>query len=270
MRVATFLSPRQAEQVRGALGPCDEICAAESWESLEALVRREPLSVVVLNPAADGIMDGAHACKIIRRYSSIPFVAYVPLDAPFARVIAHMANDGLQDLLVVRSTDSPAKIRESLERVSLVRELAELVAALEPWLQKIPQSITNVLVAALHRPHQFARAEDIAAAAGVTVSALYRSFRHAGLASPKHFVVGARAFRGYLYLRDSGFSIRDVATKLGYTHPRIFAHQIEMVFEMRPSALRRACDPRDFLRHILKWLCRTEAPMLADSVISQL
>jgi AraC-like DNA-binding protein len=233
-------------------------------------VRREPLSAVVLNPAADGIMDGAHACKIIRRYSSIPFVAYVPLDAAFARVIAHMANEGLQDLLVVRSTDSPLRIRESLERVSFVRELAELITALQPWLQKIPPSIANVLVAALHRPHQFGRAEDVAAAAGVTVSALYRSFRQAGLASPKHFVVGARAFRGYLYLRDSGFSIRDVATKLGYTHPRIFAHQIESVFQMRPSALRRLSDPRDFLRHVLKWLCRPKSPSLTGSGISQL
>jgi AraC-like DNA-binding protein len=240
------------------MGPHDEICAAESWDALEALVKREPLSVVVLNPAADGVMDAAHACKIIRRYSSIPFVAYVPLDAPFARVLAHMANEGLQDVLVVRSTDSPAKIRESLERVSLVRELTELVAALEPWLQKLPHSITNVLVAALHRPHQFARAEDIAESAGITVSALYRGFRRAGLASPKHFVVGARAFRGYLYLSDSGFSIRDVSTKLGYTHPRIFAHQFESVFQMRPSALRRLSDPRESLRQIMNWLCRGE------------
>ena len=260
MRVAIFLPPAQSAHVRAALEFHDEICEADSWETLETLIRVEPLSVVVFNPAADGTMDVARACRLIRRYGSIPFVAYVPLDAPFARGIAHMANDGLQDLVVVRANDSPARFRETLLRVSTVEELALLIALLQPWFRRLPATLAEALVTVLRQPHRYGSAEDVAALAGVTVSCLYRSFRAARLSSPKNFVVGARVFRGFLYLRDAGFSIRDVAAKLGYTHPRIFAHQIECVLGQRPSRIRFSSDINEPVARFVDWF---SAPVVA-------
>src|SRR3954468_22797812 len=192
-----------------ALQRQDEVCIAVSWDRLGALIHIEPLSVVIFNPAADGTMDVSRACRLIRRYRSIPFVAYVPLDAPFIRGIAHMSNEGLQDLIVVRVGDSPPRFRETLARVSSIQELSSLLEAMEPLLQRLPAGLSQVLVDALRQPHKYASAEDIAAAAGMTVSGLYRRFRGAHTTSPKGYVVGARVFRGYLYLRDAGFSVRD-------------------------------------------------------------
>lgn len=258
MRVATFLPAAQAAHVRAALEPLDDISAANSWESLESVIRLEPLSVVVFNPAADGTMDVARACKLIRRFSSIPFVAYVPLDAPFARGIAHMSNDGLQDLVVLRANDSPARFREILTRVSSIEEVAAVVDALQPFLRVMPKGLTHILIDALRQPHMYASAEAIAAAAGMTVSGLYRSFRIAHLNSPKSFVVGAHVFRGYLYLKDIGFSIRDVAAKLGYTHPRIFAHQIGCVLGERPSRIRHSLDIDQAVERLVAWFTSRE------------
>lgn len=231
----------------------DDLCIANSWDTLEQLIRVEPLDAVVFNPAADGTMDIRRACRLIRRFSSIPFVAYVPLDAPFARGIAHMSNDGLQDLVVLRANDSPARFREILTRVGTIQELAEIVEALEPFFRLLPMTLSRVLIDALRQPHVYASAEAIAAAAGMTVSALYRSFRFARLNSPKSFVVGAHVFRGYLYLKDVGFSIRDVAAKLGYTHPRIFAHQIGCVFGERPSKVRLSLEMDEAVRRLVAW-----------------
>ncbi|HMG13392.1 MAG TPA: hypothetical protein VK571_09460, partial [Gemmatimonadaceae bacterium] len=229
MRVAIFLPTRQASQIRAAMDAHDHVCVADSWDRLESLVRLEPLSVVVFNPAADGIMDNSRACRLICKYNSIPFVAYVPVDAAFVRGIAHMSNEGLQDVVVYHSDDSPSRFRKTLERASSIPQVTTLVRRLEPWLQLLPLPLVEVLTDDLQQPHEYASAEDVAAAARMTLSALYRSFRIAGLNSPKSFVVGARVFRGYVYLKDAGFSIGDVAIKLGYTHPRIFAHHIETV-----------------------------------------
>jgi AraC-like DNA-binding protein len=231
----------------------DEISAADSWDSLETLIRVEPLSVVVFNPAADGTMDTTRACRLIRRYSSIPFVAYVPLHAPFARAIAHMSNDGLQDLVVAGGNDSPIRLRETLVRVSCVAAVTELADRLEPWLQRLPGALPRVLVDALRQPHKYSSAENIAAGADMTVSGLYRGFRVARLNSPKSFVVGARVFRGYLYLRDAGFSIRDIAAKLGYTHPRIFAHQIGCILGERPSRVRYSYEVNSATDRMIDW-----------------
>jgi len=117
----------------------------------------------------------------------------------------------------------------------------------------LPSTLSQVLIDALRQPHMYASAEAIAAAAGMTVSALYRNFRSARLNSPKSFVVGAHVFRGYLYLKDIGFSIRDVAAKLGYTHPRIFAHQIECVLGERPSRIRHSIEMDEAVQRLVSW-----------------
>ena len=231
----------------------DQICVADSWESLESLVRSEPLSVVVFNPAADGTMDNGRACRLICKYASIPFVAYVPVDAAFVRGIAHMSNDGLQDVVVYHNDDSPLRFRKTLERVSSIPQVSTLIEQLEPWFSLLPAPLVDVLTDTLQQPHEYASAEDVAAGANVTLSALYRNFRHARLNSPKNFVIGARVFRGYVYLKDAGFSIGDVALKLGYTHRRIFAHHIECVFGDSPSKVRRSLDERDAINRIVSW-----------------
>jgi AraC-like DNA-binding protein len=253
LRIAIFLPTRQAAQIRAAMDDHDQVCVADSWDSLEALVRLEPLSVVVFNPAADGTMDNARACRLICRYSSIPFVAYVPVDAAFVRGIAHMSNDGLQDVVVFHADDSPSRFRKTLERVSSVPQVSTLAGMLDPWFRRLPGALVDVLTDALQQPHVYASAEDLAATASMTLSALYRSFRHAGLNSPKSFVVGARVFRGYVYMRDVGFSICDVATKLGYTHPRIFAHHVESVLGASPSRVRRSLDDSAAQSRIVAW-----------------
>ena len=253
LRVAIFLPTRQAVQIRAAMDPHDHISVADSWQSLEALVRLEPLSVVVFNPAADGTMDTTRACRLICKYASIPFVAYVPVDAAFVRGIAHMANDGLQDVVVYHSDDSPSRFRKTLERASSVPQVSTLIGRLDPWFALLPAPLVSVLTDVLRQPHEYASAEDVAAAANVTLSALYRSFRNARLNSPKSFVIGARVCRGCVYLRDAGFSIGDVAIKLGYTHPRIFAHHIECALGACPSKVRRSLDDGDAVNRIVSW-----------------
>jgi AraC-like DNA-binding protein len=269
LKIAIFLPMRQAAQIRAALDGHDQVCVADSWDSLEALVRLEPLSVVVFNPATDGTMDNTRACRLICRYSSIPFVAYVPVDASFVRGIAHMSNDGLQDVVVFHADDSPSRFRKTLERVSSVPQVSTLAEMLEPWFRRLPGTLVDVLKDALRQPHEYASAEDVAAAASMTVSALYRSFRHAGLNSPKSFVVGARVFRGYVYMRDVGFSVCDVATKLGYTHPRIFAHHVESVLGASPSRIRHSLDDSAAQSRIVSWFGARERSS-SDSAHRQL
>ena len=253
LRVATFLPARLSVQLKAAMSHDDEVCVTDSWEELETMVRLDPLSVVVLNPAADGTMDVARACRLIRNYASVPFVAYVPVDAPFVRGVAYMSSEGLQDVIVYRSDDSPIRLHDLLERVSWVPEVSALFGHLLPWVRRLPEPIVDVLIDDLRQPRKFSSAEDMAAAANITLSFLYRSFRKARLNSPKSFVIGARVFRGYLYLRDDGSSIGDVAAKLGYKHPRIFARHIECVLGECPSRVRHSLSSAEVSRRVLEW-----------------
>jgi AraC-like DNA-binding protein len=239
--------------VKTAMCSHDEVCDAFSWDELESLARLQPLSVVVFSPAADGTMDTKRACRLIRRFASLPFVAYVPVDAAFVRGIAHMAHEGLREVVVYRSDDSPHRFRKTLEQVSLIPQICALLQEFEPWFRRMSPALVQVLIDVLRQPHKYGSAEDVAAEAGVTLSALYRSFRASHLASPKSFVIGARVFRGYLYLCDSGFSITDVAVKLRYTHPRIFARHTETVLGECPSRIRYSLELAEVVRRTVDW-----------------
>jgi hypothetical protein len=78
------------------------------------------------------------------------------------------------------------------------------------------------------------------------------------MSSPKSYVIGAHAFRGYLYLRDAEFSIRDIAAKLGYAQPRIFARQIECVLGERPSKVRHSLEIQECVKRVITWLTERE------------
>ena len=150
--------------------------------------------------------------------------------------------------------------------MSPIAQIHPLLGQLEPWLRRLPAMLVDVLEEALRKPHKFASAEDLAATAGVTLTSLYRSFRNAGMNSPKRFVVGAHVFRGYIYLKDPGFSIADVAIKLRYTHPRIFARHIECVIGECPSKLRHSLDDSMVVSRLVAWLCSAERPAIRLSM----
>ena len=256
MLVAIFLPPGQTAQIKSALGARDEIRAATSWEQLEWLVRTAYPHVVVFDPTADGRMEGIRACALVRSYPGVPFVAYVPLDAPFMREIAAMANEGLQDVVLYRSDDSPLRLRATLDRVSSNPEVICLMEKLQPLLAKMPTSLVNTLFDALRNPEKYPSAENVARGADLTLSSVYRSFRTARLKSPKSFVLAARVFRGFLYLRDAEFTIRDASEKVGYAQPRIFAQHTVAVLGDSPSKVRNSLDGARAIELVASYLRR--------------
>ncbi|HEV2038036.1 MAG TPA: hypothetical protein VGQ96_05450, partial [Candidatus Eremiobacteraceae bacterium] len=57
MSVAAFLPPRLLTHVKHVFADEPELFVASSWQELESLIRRKPISVVILDPTADGIMN---------------------------------------------------------------------------------------------------------------------------------------------------------------------------------------------------------------------
>ena len=88
---------------------------------------------------------------------------------------------------------------------------------------------------------------------------MYRYFDAVKLGSAKKLLIAARMSRGLTYLRDPGYSVREVATKLGYRHPRIFTAHVLDVFEMTPSRLRSRLSEDDALAHLIRWMDIPEA-----------
>lgn len=254
MSVAAFLSPRLLTYVRQVFAEEAELLVASSWEELDAFVRRKPVSAVILDPLADGIMNVSAVAGFLKRYPSLPLIAYVTLGAPAFNAVAQLSRLGLEDVILHRFDDAPEKFRERVERVQGNPLSRHVIGVLAPSLAQLPMPLAAAVENMFEQPYRYTSALDLAMDAGVPIVRLYRNLDLANLGSPKKLLIAAKLLRGYSYLRDPGYTVLDVSIKLGYRSTRIFAHHAVSVFGITPSRVRTRLPEADAIKRVLDWL----------------
>jgi AraC-like DNA-binding protein len=253
LSIAAFLPHNLLTHVQYVFDEDERVRAADSWDSLESLIRENAISVAIVDPAASGAMNVDAVARILARYPSLPIVAYVALSPASFGAIAQLSRRGLDHVVLHQFDDSKVRFQQRIRRVQSSPLTNQLLTALSPKMRQMPLPLARAVRDMLERPHRFGSALDVAMSAGVPATSLYRSFEGAGLGSPKKLLIAAKILRGLSYLRDPGYSIRDVAKKLGYRQSRIFtAHMLE-IFGATPSRLRPRITEEDALEIILKW-----------------
>jgi len=258
LSVAAFLSPRLLSHVQHVFEGEAELLIASSWEELDTFVRRKPVSVVILDPLADGVMNVSAVSGLLTRYPSLPLIAYVTLGAPAFNAVAQLSRLGLEDVLLHRFDDAPEKFRERVDRVQGNPLTRQVIGVLAPSLAQLPLALGAAVENMFDQPDRYTSALDLAMDAGVPIVRLYRNLHLAGLGSPKRLLIAAKLLRGYTYLRDPGYSVLDVSLKLGYRSTRIFAQHAVSVFGMTPSRVRTRLPEAEAIRKVLDWLRSTE------------
>ena len=257
MSVAAFLSPRLLNHAKHVFEGETELLIASSWEELDTFVRRKPVSVAILDPIADGVMNVSAVAGLLTRYPSLPLIAYVALAAPAFNAVAQLSRLGLEDVLLHRFDDAPEKFRERVNRVRGNPLSRHVIGVLAPSLAQLPIPLSTALENMFEQPDRYTSALDLAMDAGIPIVRLYRNLHLANLGSPKRLLIAAKLLRGYSYLRDPGYSVLDVSLKLGYRSTRIFAQHADSVFGMTPSRVRTRLPEADAIKRVLDWLRST-------------
>jgi AraC-like DNA-binding protein len=251
--VVAFLPPRLLRHLQFILPRDRPPLVAKSWDDLERLIEVHPVSVVVIDPSADGVRETARFEQIIADYPSLPLVAYVTLTGESFRAVTELSQRGLKDVVLHTQDDSAERFLTLLNRVQASPLTARFVTALRPQLNQLPIPVAKAVESLFAEPHRYSGARDIAMTANVPIIRLYRSFHYAELASPKKVLVAAKLLRAYGYLSDPGHSIRGISKKLGYRHPRIFADHTFEVFGLNPSRLRSHMTEAQAISGLLGW-----------------
>jgi methylphosphotriester-DNA--protein-cysteine methyltransferase len=129
-----------------------------------------------------------------------------------------------------------------------------VVDSLRPHLEELPLALAIALGDLFEEPHRFHSAQHVNYGTGYSTLQMYQSFSAAGLASPKTFVIAARTLRAFSYLRDRGYSVMDVAEKLGYRQPRILAEHSQKVFGLTLAKARRRMSLEQAIARVLKFV----------------
>lgn len=227
---------------------------AKSWDEVDTLVREKPVTALVLDPAADGVMNVEAVMKLLKQYPSLPIVAYVTLNHSSFGAVLQLSRAGLQNVVLQRFEDSPQRFRETVERARGNPLKSKMLGALRPHLSVLPRKLVTTLEEVFEWPHRYSSGQDIALRAEMSTVGTYRAFSSAGLGSPKRMLRAAKLLKAVGYLQDRGYSVRDVAKKVGYRNARIFAEHTLDVFGLTPSRVRSHLAPDDAIEKLTAWL----------------
>jgi AraC-like DNA-binding protein len=254
LSVAAFLPPRLLAHVKHVFADEPELLVASSWQELESHIRRKPVSAVILDPSADGIMNVSAVAGLLKRYPSLPLIAYVTLNAPAFNAVAQLGRLGLEDVVLQHFDDAPARFRERVEQVQGNALTHSVIEALADRLGQLPRQLSVTIENLFDEPHRYTSALDLAMEAGIAIVSVYRNLDSAKLGSPKRLVVAAKVLRGFGYLRDPGYSVLDVSSKLGYKTARIFSQHWVSVFGVTPARVRTRLADEAAIEAVLRWL----------------
>jgi AraC-like DNA-binding protein len=212
LSIAVFLPPQLLAHVRHVFINEEDFFIASSWKELEEIIRREPVTVVILDPAADGVVDIDAVAGLLHRFPSLPLVGYVMLSPTAFGAIAQLSRLGLDHVVLHRFGDSREGLQQTIARVRATPPSLKLMALLAPALRQVPHKLARAIGDMFERPHCYTSVLDLATTAGLPSVSVYRYFDGAKLTSPKKLLIAAKLCRGLTYLRDPGYSVREVAT----------------------------------------------------------
>lgn len=260
MSIAVFLPPPLLAHVRHVFVKEEDFFAARSWADLETIIRREPVDVVIVDPSADGVVNVDAVALLLTSFPSLPLVGYVTLNPVSFGAIAQLSRRGLNHVVLHRFGDSRERLQQTIGRVRANPPAQKLVSLLAPILSQVPLTLARAITEMFDKPHRYTSVLDLALTAGLPPVSVYRYLDSVSLSSPKKLLIAAKLSRGITYLKDPGYSVSEIATKLGYRHPRIFtAHALE-VFELTPSRLRARVTEEDAIAMLVRWVDLPDDP----------
>lgn len=254
LTVAALLPPRLLIQVRHALAGQREVLAADSWYDLERLIKSAALRAVIIDPETNGLVDSTSVVRLLTRYPSLPIIAYVTLGPATFNGIAHLSRLGLEHVILHRFDDSVERFRRTLDSVGSDPMVRRVVEALRPSLGLLPLPLAMAVQEMFDEPQRFITALDLSTSCGLPAVRMYQSFAQANITSPKNLLIAARALRAFSYLRDPGYSVSDVALKLGYLQARILGNHVVKVFGLRPARARRRMSEAEAVDRVLGFI----------------
>jgi AraC-like DNA-binding protein len=208
------------QKLRRAVAPRFSVAHASTWDSALETIRSRPVEIAVVDPALGGAASGQEIERLHLLFPSLRLILYTAMTPQLAPVLLTLGQFGIRQV-VLRGIDDHPEVLFNLVSSEAVhatsyRLLDQLTAALAP----LPGELRWVLKDALRAPGIVQTIQQVAARARVDRGTCARWFARAGLPSPRHILAAARVLYAHRLLQDPGFTIDDVAKRLGYAQAK--------------------------------------------------
>src|SRR5690349_21927990 len=250
MLVLAAVPEVQYHKLRRAVAARFPLVHARTWDDALTAIRGRPVELAVVDPLLSGTASAHEIERLRRLFPSLPLLLYTSLSPATAGVLLALGQAGIRDVVIFRYDDHPSRLSELLaqeEARSASRQLLEQVASV---LTPLPSELRWVFEDVLRSPAELQTVQQVAARARVDRRTLERWFLRLGLPSPRHFLAAARVLYAHRLLQDPGFTIEDVAQRLGYSQTKTLQLHARAYLGLTLGELRFALDPADALERV--------------------
>jgi AraC-like DNA-binding protein len=220
-----------------------KLVAVESWEDAVSTILREPVEIAVLDPALEGEPSTYEIERLRVLFPSLPAILYTKLSAGIAPTLLRLGHVGVRKIVVAWHDDHPRKFRDLLTAEAAQAVSQRLLGELADLLKACPRQLRWAIETMIQEPAEVLTVQALATRARMDRRTCLRWFARAQLPPPSTTLMVLRVVYAHRLLQDPGYTVEDVATKLGYQQTRSFAQSVKEVFGMTPGELRVSLSP---------------------------
>ena len=265
MLVLAAVPEAQFHKLRHAAAVRFPLVHARNWEDAQGAIRGRPVELAVVDPLLTGVASATEIEWLRRFFPSLPLILYTTLSPQTAAVLLALGSTGIRDMVLFRYDDHPARLYEALvheEARSASRQLLDQVAGV---LAPLPSELRWVLEEMLRAPAELQTVQQVAARARVDRRTFERWFARLGLPSPRHFLAAARVLYAHRLLQDPGFTIEDVAQRLGYAQTKTLQAHARSYLGLTAGEMRGMLEPAQALERVAQGFMPAPAPARASA-----
>jgi AraC-like DNA-binding protein len=222
--------------------------AVSTWAEAVETIRAKPVDMAVVDPLLGGVAPRSHGIERLRQFfPSLPLLVYTELTPATAGVLLDLGRAGIRRVVVHRFEDAPGALRGALLAELEQSALQQVIQGLGSILRELPPELRVALEGMLHAPGEGPTVTALAERAQLTRRTCERWFTKVGLPSPRVVMVLTRLLYAHRLLLDPGYTVEDVALKLGYSKPKTLQMHLRAVFALTAGELRVSLSVEDAL-----------------------
>lgn len=252
MLVLAAVSDIQYQRLRGAVGPDFVLARAPTWDDALETIRGRPVEIAVVDPMLGGA-KGREVERLRVLFPSLPLILYMPaLTAELVPVLLTMGKCGIEQVVMSGTEDHPQRLRAMLADQRAHASSQRLFDQLNVALAALPNELRWVLENTLRTPGAVQTIQQMAAQARVDRGTCTRWFARAGLPSPRKILAAARVLYAHRLLQDPGFTIEDVAERLGYAQAKTLQQHARNYLGLTAGEMRLSLTPDEAIAVIVR------------------
>jgi AraC-like DNA-binding protein len=225
-------------RLKRAAGHRFRFVTACSWDEAVETILSQPVEMGVLDPGLSGEPRTQEIERIRVLFPSLPLILYGELSPTIARILLKLGNAGIEEAVIAGYDDHPDRLGELLVAEATRAVSGELVSTILKSLEWCPGELRWAIETIIREPGAVQSVQDLADRARMDRRTCGRWFVRAGLPPPSVMLMVLRVLYAHRLLQDPGYTVEDVASKLGYAQTRTLAQNVREVLGVTPGELR--------------------------------